>query len=141
MKAIQTASLAKIGSVNRLSWLENSAFFEALGGSISTSPSTGCTSSLRGGRTAPEKPGHPYAAESVRRVFGALAPLPDCKTVSSFFESGKPTWQNMYPSSRPRALHRSSSLLHFAMVGVLRQSRMLGTSAVPYNASITLNQE
>ena len=76
VKATHTESLAMIGSVKRLSWLENSTFVGAVGGSTFVSSSNGCISLLKGGRTDPVKPGQPYAEASISRVFGDLAVLP-----------------------------------------------------------------
>ena len=111
------------------------------GGGMLTSSSIGWTSLLKGGRIDPENPGQPYDPESVNLVFGAFAVFPCSNTLESFFASGCDLFTKRYPSSRPRALQKSSSFDHFAMVGDMapsnRSSSMNGRSTT-HNQGIAL---
>ena len=106
--------------MNKLSLLDMIAFDGSSGAGTTSSSET--ISFPSGGRKYPVKPGHPYEAASVSRCFD-FELFPFCRTFLNFGARGCEECRNTYPSSNPRALQRSSSFVHFAIVGVLQVLR------------------
>jgi len=124
VKARQRQLFSEISSVNKLSSLDIVAFEERCG--AGTTWLSAIISLLSGRRNDPVKPGHPYKAASVIRCFD-LGFFPFVKTCLNFGANGCDECRNTYPSSNPRALHKSSSFVHFAIVGVIAANRRLSS--------------